>query len=568
MENYQFYPTPGDLAYRLWAKFQDKDFSRVLEPSAGDGALIDAAPSSIWHRRVPIDAIEIDTGRHPALREKSRVVGIDFLSFRAGGVYSHVVMNPPFAEGARHVLHAWDILFDGEIAAIVNAETIRNPFCRERERLVRLIAEHGSVEFVQDAFLAPDSERKTGVEIALVYLRKRARVSDGFGELLDGMTRDETDEQSIHTGGIASELAIPAGFVEVVARAFERAVSAMRDAVIAEARAGHFAARIGQTLAEMSGGAGSGTAGNPDEWVRGEFARRYDDLKDRAWASVLRSTQVQQRLSSGAQQRLEAEFERIKHLEFTAANVYGFLEGLAGSGWSLQVEMACEVFDRIARHHTQNTVFYRGWKSNDKHRTCGISIKMTRFVIPGAKTESWRRSVDYEVERMLSDFDKVFAMLDGKRAPEVALEWVFRHRFDELKRGARVSASYFDVRYYPGVGTIHFFPRSKDLIDRLNRLVGRHRQWLPQEDAQAPAGFWEQHRRADGFDAEVREAFDRLTGDRWWCGLSSLFGYDQEDRQKADAMLDEAISVVLERHGINPDWTLEQQQQPLALPAA
>jgi len=40
MANHQFYPTPGDLAYRLWAKFQDKDFSRVLEPSAGDGALI------------------------------------------------------------------------------------------------------------------------------------------------------------------------------------------------------------------------------------------------------------------------------------------------------------------------------------------------------------------------------------------------------------------------------------------------------------------------------------------------------------------------------------------------
>jgi hypothetical protein len=191
-----------------------------------------------------------------------------------------------------------------------------------------------------------------------------------------------------------------------------------------------------------------------------------------------------------------------------------------------------------------------------------------RFVIPGSRAESWRRSLDHDVERMLSDFDKVFAMLDGKRTPEVSLEWVFRHHFDELKRGERVSASYFDVRYYPGIGTIHFFPRSKELIDKLNRLVGRHRQWLPQEDDQAPEGFWEQHRRADKFDAEVRKEFARADDKRWWRGLSALFGHDQESKDLASELLDGAISVVLERHGIDSDWTLERQQQPLALPAA
>lgn len=51
-----------------------------------------------------------------------------------------------------------------------------------------------------------------------------------------------------------------------------------------------------------------------------------------------------------------------------------------------------------------------------------MSIKTTRFVIPGSKAEPWRESLDYDAELMLSDFDKVFAMLDGKRTPAVPLE--------------------------------------------------------------------------------------------------------------------------------------------------
>jgi hypothetical protein len=47
----------------------------------------------------------------PILRDKGlTVVGLDFFAFEGGEVYSHVVMNPPFAQGARAVLKAWDVL--------------------------------------------------------------------------------------------------------------------------------------------------------------------------------------------------------------------------------------------------------------------------------------------------------------------------------------------------------------------------------------------------------------------------------------------------------------------------
>ncbi len=75
-------------------------------------------------------------------------------------------MNPPFADGAKHVLKAWEILFDGEIVAILNAETLKNPYSKERKLLFKLIEQYGEVEYLQQIFAGVDAERQTNVEIA------------------------------------------------------------------------------------------------------------------------------------------------------------------------------------------------------------------------------------------------------------------------------------------------------------------------------------------------------------------------------------------------------------------
>ncbi len=171
----QFFVTPPALAARVWERFKDRSFDRVLDAFSGTGALCDAAPHAKWnrHREIKMDCIEIDGGKHPILRDKGlTVVGLDFFAFEGGEVYSHVVMNPPFSQGARAVLKGWDMLWEGEVTAIINAETVRNPFSAERARLVKLIEEHGSVEFIADAFQGVDVERKANVEIALVHLVK------------------------------------------------------------------------------------------------------------------------------------------------------------------------------------------------------------------------------------------------------------------------------------------------------------------------------------------------------------------------------------------------------------
>jgi hypothetical protein len=576
--DFQFYPTPKPLVERAWNKFKNRDFVRVLEPSAGEGDLAKGWPHDemdyLYRSRqpAPVDCIEIDVTKHPVLRQHFNVVGVDFMDFNgSGAIYSHIIMNPPFANGVQHVLKAWNILYDGEIVAILNAETIRNPFSKEREMLVRLIEKHGEVEFISGAFSGVEAERKTDVDVALVYLRKESTFDkDLLGDIMDGLMMD--GDRDLGAGfQEANELAIPANFVENAVLMFDAAVKAMRESVFAEARASKYASRIGMTMEQLNSDSHDGETSDKSslKWVRCETHKRYEELKNRAWASIIRSTDVLHRLSSSAQKRIESEFEEIKKLEFSVSNIYGFLGGLAAKQGDIQIQMACDVFDLITRYHTENTVYYMGWKSNDAHRTCGMRIKTTRFVIPGNKTEGWQRALSWNGLQMLRDFDKVFSMLDGKTSPDVPLEHVFRFKFDDLRQGSRETSSYFDVRYYPKRGTIHFFPRDNKLVDRLNRLVGRQRGWLPHEGANVSKDFWLQYEKAEKFDAEVRAEVYKNGHHGWDDPLWRLTSRNAEEQEIAAKKVVSAISSVLEANGIDPVAMLEAPESDVpALPGA
>lgn len=571
--DYQFYPTPPDLAAKAWAKFKNKNYVRVLEPEAGRGDLVKACPwySSRGGRELPIDCCEIDFSMHANLRDLPgvNIVGFDFMQFGGGAIYSHIIMNPPFADGASHMLKAFDILWDGEIVGIINAETLRNPFSRERNQLLSLVERFGEVEYIQSAFAGDDAERKTEVEIALVYLRKQANVGESItGTLLSDL---QAENAAVKAERLAQgyepmqELAIPLTVIENSVLAFDAAVLAMRQAVMASGRESYYASMLGDTMAVRSGASVETPVQTSVAWVKAQITSRYLNLKDKAWAGILRSSQVTTKLSSAAQKRVESEFEAIKELEFSEANIFGFIAGLMENQGKIQIDMACDVFDLITRYHTDNVCFYKGWKSNNAHRTCGMRIKSTRFVIPGNESYKGSRNLSFEALNKMADFDKVFAMLDGKPQSDVSLAMVFRDQFKAMCDGERVSSSYFDTRYYPGAATIHFFPTNKVLVDKLNKLVGEHRKWLPKADEPVAETFWQQFERAEKYDKELRAELDErerakqkqgMRISQWEHPLQRLNGRDGEG-ERSMAAVDDAMTAVLERHGISVDLQLQ-----------
>ena len=118
-----FFATPPALADEV-VRLADVGYNdRVLEPSAGDGAL--ALALSRVDRASRLTCIEIHPERAATLRGLGlKVIEADFLAFEPQRTFERVVMNPPFVAGldVRHVDHALRWLAPGgRLVAIMSA---------------------------------------------------------------------------------------------------------------------------------------------------------------------------------------------------------------------------------------------------------------------------------------------------------------------------------------------------------------------------------------------------------------------------------------------------------------
>lgn len=120
----QYYPTPAAAAKEI-ADIYLKGKS-VLEPSCGDGRLMDAARDS---GATSVFGIEVDAGRAEAARRKGfPVLTANFLEVPPEAKYDFVLMNPPFfgKHWQLHVEHALKFLKPGGVLRAILPITARD----------------------------------------------------------------------------------------------------------------------------------------------------------------------------------------------------------------------------------------------------------------------------------------------------------------------------------------------------------------------------------------------------------------------------------------------------------
>jgi hypothetical protein len=174
----QSFYTPRPLADRVVKSVKIKHGMRVLEPSAGGGALILAAAGVA---AVDIDAYDIDPlviarldAVRPAVVDAGGTLLVkvqDFLTVKPDPIYDAVIMNPPFAGGqdVAHVTHAIGFLEPGgALAAIMwpgwrTAQTMAAVAFRA---LLETMAEHKVEDIPAGTF------EHTDVATVLLTLRK------------------------------------------------------------------------------------------------------------------------------------------------------------------------------------------------------------------------------------------------------------------------------------------------------------------------------------------------------------------------------------------------------------
>jgi predicted RNA methylase len=170
-----FFPTPYALADVLVERTGITDSSRVLEPSAGTGAICRAikraAPSAAIHC---FEAIEHHREQLRQLPLLSVAPEPDFMAVapEGHGPYTHVAMNPPFGQrnDIRHVMHAFSFLAPGgTLGAIMSAGVKFREDRVAREFRTFLAANDGEV---WDNPPGSFKESGTGVNTVMVRVRK------------------------------------------------------------------------------------------------------------------------------------------------------------------------------------------------------------------------------------------------------------------------------------------------------------------------------------------------------------------------------------------------------------
>jgi len=354
MFGFQFYPTPERIAQKMVEALQLQDGMNVLEPSAGKGDLVLAAKRNA---AVTVKYCEID----PHLALLADAVADEFLKSNCLELTREdlygidaVIMNPPFRHARKHILHLWHILPAGATMVALRGFSERNQSetrVQDEKELQALISNYGSIENVGNCFV--DAERKTAVEVELIYLQKQEGSKMDYEGMEDLFDMEDYELPSDDSGFPMRYDAI----FEIVSQ-YRSAVLAYGDlfdqAQIVNSYASAFSkTRINVILQEGD--------------KRKSMETYKVELQKEAWKKIFDRMNMRQFVTSKLNEEINQFITQQSEVPFTMKNVYIMLDLIVQTHGQRMNRVYEEVFDRLTRHYHNNRWNVPGWKTNDSY---------------------------------------------------------------------------------------------------------------------------------------------------------------------------------------------------------
>lgn len=436
----QLYPTPEHIIKKMCEGLKLRG-QRILEPSAGTGAILKYIRKNTGLDNVTLYAFEIDPLLNLGIGEINYVknMGFDFLDEPFPYQVDAIVMNPPFADGCKHLLRAWDLLKNGEIRCLLNAETYDNPYSKERELLKHIIDQNGTVEYLGNCF--SQSERRTDVNVILVSLTKET-------EQLESFFKSESFEKakSFEEGQWSTNDITTIDLLKNKELEFNRAVAAFKKAI--------------EGMQEFQSITGNNLTTHKsniylNHLVNGAVNEFVDHLNAESWDKLLRETKFSDYLTTEVRDDFLEKFKQQRNVAFTERNMLQLLDLLHQKRGDVSNQGILSVFDHLTKYHKDNRVYYEGWKSNDAYK-----VKM-KFILPRVVNYEWGFfRTNYRESSILEDMDKAMNTLTGlKLEGMTTANQALQKQADLLKDGlsedTTCQSTHFNMRFFKK-GTVHF----------------------------------------------------------------------------------------------------------------
>ncbi len=512
----QFYPTPKSLLEQI-----DMDFSKqfecfrdehkydikVLEPSAGKGDIAEYLREywgSSWRftPRCKVECIEIDSNLQAILKDKHYpVVYNDFLTFNTYTKYDLIYMNPPFENGEEHLLKAIKMQekLGGRVLCILNAETIRNPYSLKRKELKAKLDKYNAViKFYEKAFCSYDSERISGVEIAVVWVDVLAPTSVFNSKVFEEL--DKAKEIHIETEQTAEQHELINLGLDWIT-AYVKQYNEQIDSGIAffkeyTAFTSEYNARFSDIITNKYEKAPFALS------LFGEvcdFNHFVQTSRYYYWKALFDNPKFSARLTSKLKSEFNSRLDEMKNYDLNEHNILMLMEENRRAtlkGIEEEIIALFAEFTKYAQYDgCDNIHYYNGWKTNKGHKLNSKIIipfygawhkeKNYKFhgsgfggycTVDGYTYELQDREVIYKLTDMSKTLNYLAKGVSGLEDMEL-LERTIKRNFDN-GNAKNINTEHFNLTFYKK-GTCHIKFRNQDLLDKFNLFASQRKGWLP-----------------------------------------------------------------------------------------
>lgn len=474
----EFFPTPAALARQLCAPYQSDDrIASILDPSAGKGDLLKrfvGGSAKLYaierspELRAILQAARTET-RYVEAKPLYHVLGDDIFEYAGRHRFDLIVMNPPFSNGADHVLRALELLADGgRLACILNAETVRNPCDKKRQLLTQTIERMGgNIEYVKDAFA--NAERRTNVEVAIVRLTKPAAAGEAFNFAAAAHEKSRKHIDDVNVEDLEGQLAKPDA-IGNMAVCFDKAAEAMADLARAWKKAEFYLSGLDVGMHHVCPLERHATV-SPDN-----LNSMIDGAQMLAWRNVITRCKLDHLFTAKMQTDFQSFAQKQGALDFNATNIKAMLRMLLASRTKISEQCVTDVFDKMCDYDKENVIHPEGWKTNSGHKV-NKKVILPRFI--SHDYFGFRLSYYGRPGAELDDIDKAMCHVTGKsfhgvKLIRVALEEAFRNK--GVQPGY-VDTEFFTVRFFKK-GTLHLKFKDAKVWELFNVAAAKGRGWI------------------------------------------------------------------------------------------
>lgn len=465
-----FYPTPQNVIGKM-LQGHDVTGKIILEPSAGSGNIVSYLQKNMAKEVI---ACELNDKLRSIVGSMCNVIGEDFLRVTKEEV-SHIdmiVMNPPFSDARRHILHAFEIAPGGcEIISLCNSSDLSENCWKDdnKRKVQELVEDYGYNEWLGECFTT--AERKTDVSISCIHLFKPKTGDDEFEDYLFS-----TDEE---VDGGSQEGLIPYNLVRDVVNRYCEAVKRF-DSVMAASN------EVNELTSLFRGKYGDGiTFGAFDnrENARHQVTRQQfkNELQKQAWRYVIDKLDLGKFATSKVYEQINAFVEKQQHIPFTMKNVYQMVYILIATQGNRMETALVEAFDHICSFSAENSTAGEKWKTNANY------MVNKKFIVPGIlQGESYGTKYPYVTLsyyrnglNKLGDVCTALEYISGKKEIMSISDAIYNNHFEWGKWYHY--GGFFRFKGFKK-GTMHLEFIDEDLWMLFNRRVAEIKGWaLPKK---------------------------------------------------------------------------------------